>query len=195
MTEFGSKIYKSKSTRIIKVLAVISTIFLLLNLYYQTLSDPVFSNQFSGSFMDVLRFHLKYPYDLLSYTFFILIPSIYYSFIRGNTFYQNVVVINLGLPFYNREVKYSDIENYEIIHARLMVAIKLKENSKKYIFGVSDVDRVLSIFDKNSVRGDLEDQHTIKLTINSMVIIFIMITAFSVAIGQTGLNLSRFLFR
>lgn len=195
MIAFGNKIYKSKSTKIIKALAIISSVFLLLNLYFQTFHDPLFSKQYSGTFVDVLKFHLKYPYDLLSYIFFILLPSLYYCFIRGNTFYENVVVINRGFPFYNRAIDYNEIQNFEIIHARLMVAIKLKKSSTKYVFGVSDVDRVLSIFDKNSVPGDLEDQHTIKLTINSMVMIFIMLMALSVAVGQTGLNLSRFLFR
>lgn len=195
MINFGNKIYKSRSTKIIKALAIFSSVFLLLNLYFQTFNDPVFSKQYGDGFLDVLKFHIKYPYDLLSYLFFIFIPSLYYGFIRGNTFYENVVVINKGFPFYNRAIDYNEIEGYEIIHARLMVAIKLKESSTKYVFGVSDVDRVLSIFDKNSVAGDLEDQDTIKLTINSMVMIFILLTALSVAIGQTGLNLSRFLFR
>ena len=192
--DFGHKIYKSKSAKTIKLLAFISILVLLLNLYFQTFYDPAFMKLYRGEFLDVIHFHMKYPYDALSYIFFILLPFLYYSFFRGNTFFENVVVINRGLPFYNKVIEYKDIENFEIIHARLMVAIKLKDG-KQYVFGVSDVDRVISIFDKNNIKGDLRDQHTIKFTINSMIMVFIMIMAASVAAGQTGLNLSRFLFR
>ena len=195
MKNLGKRVYKTKSTRTIKSLALVSIVVLISNLYLQTFHDPTFLKHFNGTFSDVWRFHIRYPYDLLSYLFFILGPSIYYGFIRGNKFYENGVVLNRGLPWYNRVVPYSDIKSFEVIHATLMVAIKLKHSEKKYVFGVSDVDRVLSIFDKNNVSGDLEDQDTIKLTINSMIMIFFLLMGFSVAIGQTGLNLSRYLFR
>lgn len=195
MKDFGKKVYKTKSTKVIKALALTSITFLIVNLYFQTFNDPVFAKSYDGSFNDVVKFHLKYPYDILSYFFFILLPSIYYGFIRGNIFYQNVVVLNRGLPWYKRVISYDKIASFEIIHASLMVAIKLKDSGKKYIFGVSDVDRVISIFDKNNVPGDLEDQDTIKLSVNSMIMIFFLLMGFAVALGQTGLNLSRFLFR
>lgn len=195
MEKLGKKVYKTKSTRTIKLLAVVSIVFLLTNLYLQTFYDPTFIKNYGEGFNDILKFHLKYPYDFLSYIFFILLPSIYYGFIRGNTFYENGVVLNRGLPWYNKTISYRKIENFEVIHATLMVAIKIKDCDKKYIFGVSDVDRVLSIFDKNSVAGNLEDQDTIKLSINSVIMIFFLLMGFSVAIGQMGLNLSRFLFR
>lgn len=195
MKKFGKKVYKTKSTSTIKSLAVLSIVVLIINLYYQTFNDPIFMTKYNGSFEDVMKFHLRYPYDILSYLFFILLPSIYYGFIRGNTFYENVVVLNRGFPWYNVIIPYEKIETFEIIHGKLMVAIKLKESKQKYVFGVSDVDRVISLFDKNSVSGDLEDQDTIKLTINSIIMIFFIVMGFSVALGQTGLNLSRYLFR
>lgn len=195
MRTFGKKVYKTKSTSTVKLLAIVSITVLIINLYFQTFNDPVFFAKYNGSFKDVLTFHSKYPYDILSYLFFILLPSVYYGFIRRNTFYENVVVLNRGFPWYNKIIPYRQIENYEIIHGKLMVAIKLKESNKQYVFGVSDVDRVLSIFDKNSVAGDLKDQETIKLTINSIIMVFFLVMGLSVALGQTGLNLSRYLFR
>ena len=107
--DFGQKIYKSKSTRTIKLLAVISIFILLLNLYFQTFYDPAFMKLYRGEFLDVINFHMTYPYDALSYLFFILLPFLYYSFLRGNTFFENVVVINRGLPFYNKVIKYKDL--------------------------------------------------------------------------------------
>ena len=119
----------------------------------------------------------------------------YYSFIRKTVFYEDGVSINRGLPFYNNFVAYKDIASYEIIHSKLMIAIKLKETSEEIVFGVNDEDRVLSLFDKAGISGDLKTKYSIKFSINSLIMFFFILMGISVALGQTSLGLSRFLFR
>jgi hypothetical protein len=102
--ELGQKIYTTKTIFSIKLMAGIACVVLLINLYYQTFNDPEYTEYMIKGFSQVVSFHLKYPYDILSYLFFIFIPSIYYSFIRGAVFYENGIIINRGFPFYNNTI-------------------------------------------------------------------------------------------
>ena len=196
MTEIdlGQKIYTTKTIFSIKLMAGIACVVLLINLYYQTFNDPEYTKYIVKDFSQFMAFHLKYPYDIISYLLFIFIPSIYYSFIRGAVFFENGITINRGFPFYNKTILYENVSSFEIIHSKMMIAIRLKDN-QEIIFGVSDLDRVLSIFDQHDVTGDLKAQNRIKFSIHSLITIFFFVMGVSVALGQSSLGLSRFLFR
>lgn len=190
----GQKIYTTKTILSIKLMAGLACVALLINLYYQTFNDPEYTKYLVQNFSQFMAFHLKYPYDILSYIFFIFVPSIYYSFIRGASFFENGIIINRGFPFYNESILYKNVLSYEIIHSKMMIAIRLK-TGKEIIFGVSDLDRVLSIFDQHDVSGDLKAQNKIKFSIHSLITVFFFLMGLSVAIGQSSLDLSRYLFR
>lgn len=193
--DLGKKVYRSTAIWTVKIMALVIIVVLFINLYFQTFNDPEFATFENRGLKEFFMFHVKYPYDLLSYIFFILIPCIYYGFIRGLSFYENGIFINRGAPFYNTSIKYSDISRYKIIHSKLLMAIKLKNSSKEVFFTIKSVDRAISIFDQQGIPGDLKSKMQLPVNMHNKVMVLIISVGIAVAIGQTSLWLSRFLFR
>ena len=175
-------------------MALVIIVVLFINLYVQTFYDPEFSQQAIQNFKAVALFHFKYPYDILPFIFFILVPCVYYGFIRGVTFFENGIIINRGLPFLNTEIPYSEIKDFEIIHSKLFMSINRKDTGEDILFAIKDVDRAVSIFDQNGISGDLTSQEKLAMTIHTKLIIFFIAIGVAVMLGQS-LGLSRFLFR
>lgn len=192
--ELGKKVYKSTAITTIKVMAVVIIVVLFFNLCIQTFYDPEFSQLEVQDYMAMIKFHLKYPYDILPFIFFIFVPCFYYGFIRGVTFFENGMVINRGLPFVNAEIPYSEIKDFEIIHSKLFMSIKRKDTNEDILFAIKDVDRAVSIFDQNGIQGDLTSKEKLTMTIHTKLIIFFIAIGVAVMLGQS-LGLSRFLFR
>lgn len=192
--ELGKKVYRSTAIGTIKLMALLVIVVLFINLYLSTFNDPEFSTWVSKSLMDVAKFHLQYPYDILSFIFFILGPCHYYGFVRGVSFYENGMIINKGLPFFNVKVPYKEIERYEIIHSRLFISIKRRDTGEDILFSVNDVDRAISIFDQNNIQGDLSNHAKETVSVHTKLVLFFIVIGVAVMLGQS-LGLSRFLFR
>lgn len=177
----GKKLYQSTAMPSIKIMAVIISVVLLLNLYFQTFSDPVFIKTGSYSFTDIIDFHLKYPEEFIIYLCTIFIPSLYYGFIRGVRFYENGIVINRGLPFFNMNIPYSLITNFEVVNQKHFMSITRKDTEDEYMFTVNNIDRVLAILDQNNIKGDLgavakEDQTAHKKLILFFIVFGVVIS-------------------
>lgn len=130
---------------------------LFVNLYLQTYIDPDFLDSYQHNFMGVIKFHLFYPEQLISLILSTLIPTIYYAFIRGISFYEYGVVANRGLPFMNHTVLYSDIESYKIMHHKYLMSVSRKSMDDELLFTIEDIDRAVAILDQHNIQGDLSN--------------------------------------
>lgn len=176
MEDLGKKLYKSTALKEFKLLYLNIALLLLINLILRTLSDPFFEGQFAKSFMGVVNFHIQYPEDFLIWCFTILFPAIYYAFIRGIVFCENGMIINRGLPFFNRSVPYKNISKYKIIHPKYLMGVKRSDIEEEFVFTIRDIDRVIAILDQHNIPGDLGKETLEKtMTVNKkLVIIFVV---------------------
>lgn len=175
MEELGKKLYKSTALRPFKVAYLSIAALLLVNLVLQTLGDDYFRSHFESSFTGLVKYHFRYPEDFLIYCFTIFFPSIYYSFIRGIVFCENGMVINRGLPFFNRNVLYKNISQYKVIHPKFLMGIKRSDINEEFVFTIRNIDRVIAILDQHSIQGKLgKESLSKKMTVNKkLLIIFI----------------------
>lgn len=190
----GKKLYKTTALFSIKVMSVMTSVVLLLNLYFQTYNDIVFTKQNVSGFKSILEFNLFYPEELIIYLLFILFPCAYYGFIRGAIFYENGVVINRGLPFFNTTVLYKNISKYEIIHPKYFMSVKNRETEDEILFSINSVDRVVAIFDQNNINGILESTIKKDFKTHKKLILFFVLSGVIVGFIQYS-GVIRELFR
>lgn len=177
----GKKLYKSGALLEFKLLYIGIAMVLLGNLVLQTLVAQSFVQNYEQTLGDVVAFHLKFPQDFLIYCLTILFPAIYYAFIRGIVFYENALLLNRGLPFFNRHVLYTDIDYYKIIHPKYLMGVKRKDIGEEFVFTVRDIDRVVAIFDQRNIKGDLgQEQFKKTLTVNKKL--FVIFIFFSIVV-------------
>ena len=175
MEDLGRKLYKSTALKPFKLLYLNIALLLLVNLVFQTLGDPYFVGHYESNLLGVAKFHLRFPEDLVIYCLTILFPAIYYSFIRGIVFCENGMIINRGLPFFNRNVLYKNISQYKIIHPKYLMGVRRSDIGEEFVFTIRDIDRVVAILDQHNIPGDLGKETLEKtMTVNKkLVIIFI----------------------
>ncbi len=183
----GKKLYQSRAMPIIKLVAVLIAVILLLNLYFQTYSDPIFIKTGQEGIGAVFKFHFKYPQEFFVYLLAVLFPAIYYGFIRGVRFFENALVINRGLPFFNMAIAYEKIAKYEIISQKHLLAIRRKDTEDDYMFTVNRVDRVVAILDQHSIPGELGTEARIdKSARRKLAVIFIGVGILMALIQYSG---------
>ena len=175
MEDLGKKLYKSSALKEFKLIYLGIASVLLVNLGLQTLGDAYFLEHFEPNFSGVVAFHLRYPEDFLIYLFTILFPAIYYSFIRGILFCENGMVINRGLPFFNRSVLYRNISEYKVIHPKFLMAVKRSDIDEEFVFTIRNIDRVIAILDQRGIKGRLGKEALAKtMTVNKkLLLVFI----------------------
>ena len=170
---FGKKLYKSGALKQFVWVYLSIALLLLINLTFATLFDPIFEKSFQANFSDIVSFHVRYPEDFITYLITILIPVVYFSFIRGINFYEEGLTINRGLPFFNRSVPYKEIEEYKVVHPKFLMSVKRKDIDEEFYFTIKDVDRVVAIFDQHNIKGQLGNEEFQKrMTVNKKLIIF-----------------------
>ncbi|MBT4722173.1 hypothetical protein HOB30_00255 [Candidatus Falkowbacteria bacterium] len=168
----------------IKLISVVISCILLLNLYFQTTSDPLFQKIGKSGFEAILSFHFKYPEGLILYALTIFLPALYFGFIRGVRFHENGVIINRGLPFFNMMIPYDVIERFEIIDQKYYMAIFRKDTEDEYMFTINDIDRVLAIFDQHHIKGDLGQRSKPDKSAHLKLVLFFMLAGILLAIFQ-----------
>lgn len=194
MESLGKKLYKSTALRAFKATYLSIAFVLLANLVLQTLGDSFFLERFEASFMGVVRYHINYPEDFLIYCATILFPAIYYSFIRGIVFYQHGMVINRGLPFFNRSVPYKNISAYKVIHPKFLMAIRRSDIDEEFVFTIRNIDRVIAILDQHNISGDLGKEHLAKtMTVNKKLMIIFIVFGIALFIFQHFGGIARLL--
>ena len=149
--QIGKKLYRSTSLKHFKIAFISIAIWVFINLYFKTYSDPDFLEIGDITAKGVVNFHFIYPVQFIGYILGTLLPAIYYAFFRGIIFFEDGMVINRGLPFLNHCLKYKDIESFRIIHARYLMSLKRKDVSEELLFTIRDIDRVIAIFDQHGI--------------------------------------------
>jgi hypothetical protein len=190
----GLRLYKSTAIATIKLMSIVISVVLILNLYFQTYNDTVFMEKGLSGFNDVIKFNLFYPEEFITYLLFILTPTMYYGFIRGVSFHENGVIINKGLPFFNSMIFYKEIESYEVIHPKFFMSIKHKLTEDEILFSINSVDRVVAILDQQGISGDLGGKATTDFNTHKKLILFFLMSGIVVGLIQYS-GIVRSLFR
>jgi len=84
--KIGKKLYRSTALIEFKIIFLSIATWVLVNLYFKTYSDPDFIENGYSTFDDVVQFHIIYPAQFVGFIIGTLIPTLYYSFIRGIVF-------------------------------------------------------------------------------------------------------------
>jgi hypothetical protein len=190
----GKKVYQSRAIGSVRLTIILLSFILLLNLFFQTMSDPHFLERGDNSLASILSFHWFYPQEIIIYLLTVLIPTLYYSFIRGVRFFEKGVIYNKGLPFFNSTILYRDIEKYEVVHPKYLLAITEKETKDAHLFSISQLDRVVALLDQSGIKGDLGSysvsDHSAK---KKLILLFFIFGVFTALIQYSGVV--RYLFR
>lgn len=153
----SKRYYKARMLRKFRIIIGLLLVFFLFILFESTLNDPTFLAMDQHNMMDLFKFHLKYPQELITFFVAVFMPAIYFSYIRGTVFYEDKIVLNHGIPFVNSTLHYENIVNYNILHPKYLLSIKTN-NEKQYLITTNDIDRVISILDKQGIKGKLSDE-------------------------------------
>ncbi len=188
----GKKLYRSTSIITVKVLAVVIIAVTFLNLYFQTFNDIHFEEYINSlnllsdriNFATILKYHLKYPEELIFFTLTILCPGVYYGFIRSVIFYENGMTVNKGLPFFNTYFPYGSIEQYEIINPKRALALKFKNSGDEILLAVNNPDRVVAILDQNNISGNLGHNDEKDYNSHLKLAVFFLIVGVLIALVQ-----------
>lgn len=194
MEELGKKLYKSTALRPFKAAYLGIAALLLVNLVTQTLSDPYFVARFEPTFSGLVRYTGLFPQDFLIYCATILFPAFYYSFFRGIVFCRNGMIINRGLPFFNRSLPYKYIGSYKIIHPKFLMAVKRKDIGEEFVFTVRNMDRAIAILDQRDIPGELGKEHLANtMTVNKKLLIIFVSFGAALFVFQVFGGFARFL--
>lgn len=177
----GKKLYKTSMLLVFKLIILSVVIFFFNNFYLETFTHPKFDIEKGRSILDVLNFHYRYPEDFIRFFCIIIIPAIYYAFMRGIAFHEKGFVYNRGLPFMNRSVDYSDIASYKLLHPELALSIHCK-NGDVFLVADNNIERVIAILDQQNIPGNLAPDEFVKMITSYrkflLVIIIVSLTLF-----------------
>jgi hypothetical protein len=114
----GKKLYKTSMLNLFRLIVLVVVIFFLNNFYLDTFTHENFQLEARFRILDVVNYHFRYPAEFITFFSIILIPAIYYAFIRGVSFYEKGFVFNRGLPFLNKKIFYNEKININIRSTR-----------------------------------------------------------------------------
>lgn len=175
--QLGKKLYITTQISQVRWILFFILCFLFFNLYQSTFSDPQFQKLGLSTFSDMWRFHFMYPEEILLFAFVVLGPFFYYSFFRGNRFYENGILLNRGLPGFNHCIWYKDIETFRIIHPKHLVAIQRKKGDELLILS-SEIEMIIAILDQQGIKGNLkESEYTKTLATQKYFLAFILLSS------------------
>ncbi len=184
----GKKLYKTSMVNIFRLGIFAIVVFFLNDFYLDTFTYENFQAGGRFKILDVFNYHYRYPAELITFFCLILIPAIYYSFIRGVKFCEKGFIYNRGLPFFNKAVLYSDIKTYKLLHPNKAISIHSKSGD---VFVIADntAERVIAILDQHHIQGDLAQDDYVRLISNyrKFLLMVIGFTLFVFVLKKIGL--------
>lgn len=178
----GKRAFKSTAPNIVKTIILVVLGLAFINLYISTFRDEKFIQLSTKAPLSVWEFYLSYPEDFISFLVVIFIPAIYYSFIRGIVFYEKGISINRGLPFFNRELLFEQIESYKVVHPKYLISITRKDPQDELLFSVRNMDRVIGFLDGHLVRVEALDETKEAAVSGAQKKLVMIIIGFSIAL-------------
>jgi hypothetical protein len=170
----GKKIYKTSMLNIFRLIVLAIVIFFINDLYLSSLTHEKFLLESRFRIMDVFSYHYRYPSGLITFFFLIIVPAIYYAFIRGVRFYEKGFVFNHGIPFLNRKISYDEVNSYKLLHPKYAISLFTKSN-EVFVIADDDMQRVIAILDQHNIPGDFARDDYAKLITNYRTFIFVVL--------------------
>lgn len=170
----GKKLYKTRTLDVIKFLVSVLMIFLINDFVLQTYTYDKIRILQNPDLWDVIKYHYRYPWELIIFFFLFLGPAFYYSFIRGTRFYEKGFIYNKGLPFLNTKVKYDNVNYYQLLHPKCLMLLKTQKGF--FLIADNSLERVIAILDQHDISGNLASEEYKKLILGLRRVIFIAIT-------------------
>ncbi len=167
----GKKLYKTSMLWAFKFVVLALVLFFLNDFYLDTITDDRFAKMVTegGSrgrrFLDFFEFILKYPGDAISFGLMILLPAIYFAFIRGVRFFEKAVVVNRGIPFFNQTIPYDQVKTFKLLHPKLAISMHTKSGDA-FVIADEHVERAIAILDQHNIQGDLGQSDLMKIFAN-----------------------------
>lgn len=171
----GKKLYKTSMLNVFKLVILAIVIFFANDFVLDTYTYEKFQAVGRFKFLDVLNYHYRYPNEFITFFLIIIVPAIYYAFIRGVRFYEKGFVFNRGLPFMNREVLYSDVKTYKLLQPNHVITIHTV-NGDVFVIADNTVERVIAILDQHNIPGDLARDDYSKLLVNARKFIIVVLS-------------------
>lgn len=171
----GKKLYRTSMLNLFRLIVLAIFIFFVNDFILDTYTYEKFRAVGQFKIIDVIKYHYKYPYEFITFFFLIIVPAIYYAFIRGVRFHEKGFVYNRGMPFMNRSVLYTDVKTYKLLHPKHIISI---HTHKGDIFVIADntVERVIAILDQHNIQGDLARDDYASLLTNFRKFIIVVLT-------------------
>lgn len=171
----GKKLYRTSMLNVFRLVILAIVIFFLNDFILDTYTYEKFRAVGRFQIIDVIKYHYRYPYEFITFFFLIIVPAVYYAFIRGVRFHEKGFVYNRGLPFMNRSVLYSDIKTYKLLQPNHIISI---HTHKGDVFVIADntVERVIAILDQHNIQGDLARDDYANLLTNFRKFIIVVLT-------------------
>lgn len=158
----GKRLYKTHMITAFKLIIMVVVIFFVNNFYLETFTSENFAPSGRMKFLDAFEYHYRYPREFINLILLILVPAIYYAFIRGIAFHEKGFYFNRGLPFMNRGVLYGDVETYKSLHPDFAISIHTK-NGDVFVVADNNIGRVIAILDQQNIKGNLAPDEFVKL--------------------------------
>lgn len=148
----GKKLYKATMLNVFRLMILAIVIFFLNDFVLNTYTYEKFQADGRFKILDVIQYHYKYPREFISFFLLVIVPAVYYSFIRGVRFYEKGFIFNHGLPFMNKTVLYTDVKKYKLLHPKHILTIHTEKDV--YLVPDNSLERVIAILDQHNIQGD-----------------------------------------
>ena len=171
----GKKLYRTSMVNVFRLVVFAIVLFFLNDFILDTYTYEKFQAVGRFKILDVIQYHLKYPYEFITFFCLIIIPAFYYSFVRGVRFCEKGFIFNRGLPFMNKSVLYTDIKIYKLLQPNHVVTIHTN-NGDVYLVADNNIERVIAILDQHNIQGDLARDDYSKLIMNAKKFIIVVVS-------------------
>lgn len=177
----GKKLYRTSMLNIFRMAILALVVFFFNDFYLDTFTYENFQLERRFKILDVINYHYRYPTEFITFFCLIIIPAVYYSFLRGVRLHEKGLVYNRGLPFFNKRVNYDDIKTYKLLHPKKAISIHTR-SGEIFVIADNNVERVIAILDQQNIQGDLAQDEYVKLITNykrfMMMVIFFAFSVF-----------------
>lgn len=194
----GKKLYCTHMLNIFRLMVFGVVLFFVNDFYLETITNSTYQQMVVTPANFVTRFSIfwnyvyRYPTDFVNLVVIVIIPAIYFAFIRGVRFHEKGFVFNKGVPFVDTTVLYPDVKSYKLLHPKQAIWVSTK-GGDSFIIADNNVERVIAILDQHNVSGDLAVDQYVKIVSNYKRFIMFLVVAFFIifAIRKLGAFLTN----
>lgn len=195
----GKRLYRTSMLNLFRLMVLGVVVFFVNDFYLETISNTTYlqmlselTPRFGYRLMNFLIYTYKYPADFISLLLTVIVPAIYFAFVRGVRFHEKGFVFNKGVPFMDSTVLYPDVKSYKLLHPKQALWLTTK-GGDSFIVADNNIERVIAILDQHNVQGDLAVDQYVKFVNNYKRFVMFLITAFFIifAIRKLGAFLAN----